>query len=273
MDTLGVAAGSLQQDIERMMGRQRPGHALHALDGEAVVGVPHHLEGGQFAAEMLSRHPQESRDLPKRGQGAQRHLPLRRRGKDAQRCARHHAEDALAADEKLLQVDAGIVLDVFAQALEHGAIGRDDFEAEDQVSRHAVTDDAVAAGIGRDVAADGAAAARTKVERKHQAVLLDPFLELLQWRAGLRDGDAGGGIDLFNAVHALHRQHDFVRIRQRAAHQPGHAALRRNGDTLAMTQPQQGGDILRRPRADDRARFRCRVAGEIVMIARVDVAA
>jgi hypothetical protein len=40
-----------------------------------------------------------------------------------------------------------------------------------------------------------------------------------------------------------------------------------------MTEPQQHGDILRRPGADDRARFRRRIAGEIVMIARVDVAA
>jgi len=118
-----------------------------------------------------------------------------------------------------------------------------------------------------------ARAARAEVERKHQAILLDPLLELLQRRAGLRDGDAGGGVDLFDAVHALHRQHDFVRIRQRAAHQPGHAALRRNGDTFAMTEPQQRGDILRRSRADDCARFRHRIAGEIVMIARVDVAA
>ncbi len=210
---------------------------------------------------------------PKRGQGAQRHLALRRCWKDAQRGARHHAEDAFAADEKLLQVDAGIVLDVFAQALEHGAVGRDDFEAEDQVTRHAVTDDAVAAGIGRDVAADGAAAARAEVERKHQAILLDPLLELLQRRAGLHDGDASGGVDLFNAVHALHRQHNFVRIRQRRAHQPGHAALRRNGNTFAVAEPQQHGDIFRRSGANDRARFRRRIAGEIVMIACVDVAA
>ena len=60
MDPLGVAAGSLQQNVERMVGRQRPGHALHALDGEAVVGIPHHLECGQFAAETLPRQPQDS---------------------------------------------------------------------------------------------------------------------------------------------------------------------------------------------------------------------
>ena len=54
----------------------------------------------------------------------------------------------------------------------------------------AVADDAVAAGIGRDIAADGATAARAEIERKHHAVLLDPLLELLQRRAGLRDRDA-----------------------------------------------------------------------------------
>nr|WP_235983680.1 hypothetical protein [Bradyrhizobium australiense] len=68
---------------------------------------------------------------------------------------------------------AGVVLDVFAQALQNGAVGGD-LEAENQVTRHAVADDAVAAGIVRDVAADGATAARAEVERKHQAVLLDP---------------------------------------------------------------------------------------------------
>jgi hypothetical protein len=186
---------------------------------------------------------------------------------------RHHAEDTFAADEQLLQVDAGVVLDVFAQALQHRAVGGDDFETENQVAGHAVADDAVAAGIGRDVAADGATAARAEVERKHQAVLLDPLLELLQRRAGLHDSDAGGGVDLFDRVHALHREHDLVRIRQRAAHQAGHAALRRDRHAVAMTEPEQGGDILGRLRADDRARFRHRIARQVVMIARVDIGA
>ena len=31
-DSLGVAAGGFQQHIERMIGRQRRGHALHQLD-------------------------------------------------------------------------------------------------------------------------------------------------------------------------------------------------------------------------------------------------
>ena len=56
-----------------------------------------------------------------------------------------------------------------------------------------------------------------------------------------------------------------------AAHQPGHAALRRYRDAFAMTEPQQRGDIPRRSRADDRAGFWRWMAGEIVMIARIDV--
>ena len=125
----------------------------------------------------------------------------------------------------------------------------------------------------RDIAADGATAACAEVEWKHQAVLLDPLLKLLQRCAGLRDRDAGGGVDLFNRIHALHRQHDFVRIRQRAAHQPGHAALRRHRHAVTMTEPQQGGHLRGRPRAHDRTRLRHRIARQIVMIARVDLGA
>ena len=186
---------------------------------------------------------------------------------------RHHAEDAFAADVELLEVDAGVVLDVFAQAPEHGAVGGDDFEAEDEVARHAVADDAVAAGIGRDVAADGAAAARAEVEREHEAVLLDPLLDLLQRRTGLRDRDAGRSVDLLDRIHALHRQHDLVRIRQRGAHQPGHAALRRDRYFFAMTEPQQRGDVLGRPRAHHRPRLRHRIARDVVIITRVDLGA
>ena len=51
----------------------------------------------------------------------------------------------------------------------------------------------------------------------------------------LHDGDAAGGIDLLDVVHALHRQHDFVGIRQRTAHQPRHAALRGDGHAFANT--------------------------------------
>ena len=67
------------------------------------------------------------------------------------------------------QVVAGIVLLELAQIVEHAAVGQHHFEAEHELARDAVGERAGAAGIGREVAADGAASLGAEREREQPA--------------------------------------------------------------------------------------------------------
>jgi hypothetical protein len=256
-----------------MVGRQRRGNAFHQLGGEAVILVPHHLECGEIAPEPLARKLQEGANLVEACERAQRHLLLGRRRENPQRRARDNAERALGADEQLLQVDAGVVLDVFAHAFEDLAVGEHGLEPEHEIAGHAIADHAIAAGIGRDVAADGAAAARAEIEREHESVVADTFLQSLQRHAGLGDHDPAAGVDLLDRGHALRRQHDFACQRHGGTHEARHAALRGHGHARLVAEPQEGRDILGAARPHHRQRWIDRNARHIGVITRVDLVA
>jgi len=89
------------------------------------------------------------------------------------------AQGALGADEQVLEVVAGVVLDQAVERRDDGAVGHDRLDAEHHFARHAVADHPVAAGVDRRVAAQRRRAARAKVERKGQAVLVDRLLQRL----------------------------------------------------------------------------------------------
>ena len=145
----------------------------------------------------------------------------------------------------MLQVGAGVVLDVGPQAIQHGAVGQHRLQADHEFARHAVADDAIAAGIGRDVAADGAAAARAQVEREHQPERIELFLQRLQHHARLHGGHRAVGVDRLDRRHAFHRQHDFTGLRQLAQHQPGAAALGRHRNAGGVADGERARHLLR----------------------------
>jgi hypothetical protein len=86
-----------------------------------------------------------------------------RLGDDAQR--------PLGAEIEVAQVVAGIVLLERAQAVPDIAGRRHHFQAEHEVPGIAVVQDLHAAGIGREVAADGAGPFGCEAERKQPVVL------------------------------------------------------------------------------------------------------
>ncbi len=108
--------------------------------------------------------------------------------------AHHHAGDdaqgAFAADEQLLEVVAGVVLQHAVHRGDDRAVGQHRLQAQHAAAHHAVADHVDAAGVGGDVAAHGAGAARAQVHREHQALLAYRFLQLLQHHAGLHRGRA-----------------------------------------------------------------------------------
>ena len=144
------------------------------LVDQAQRELAHHLEAGQARAQVLVRQAQQGdRMVERRHRGPGRELRRRQRvelhgrgGDDAQR--------AFAADQQVAQVVAGVVLAQAAGAFPDLALRRDHFEAQAQVARVAVAHDLRAAGVGRQVAADGAAAFGRQAQREQEAGLLAP---------------------------------------------------------------------------------------------------
>ena len=141
------------------------------------------------------------------------------------------AQGALGADEELEQRQAGDVLDPLAPERDQRAVGEDDVEPEDVVGRHPVLHAAQAAGVRRDVAADGADLVRARVRRVPEAVLGRGPLDLDVEGSRLDDGDPGGDVDLDRA-HPLGRQDDAAVDGERPARQPGAGAARDHRDAV-----------------------------------------
>ena len=179
-----------------------------------------------------------------------------RGGDDAERTFRSH--------EQMFQVVAGVVLLQLRQIGQHAAIGEYDFEAGDEIARIAIGEHRRAAGIGGEIAADGAGAFRRQRQRKQSAGLLRRFLHGKQRQARFHRHGHGGLIGLAHLVHALQGQNHFVLAgffagyrltRNLAADQAGIAALGHDRRVSFGAELQNGGDFRGRAGADDAARL------------------
>ncbi|MGY4599170.1 hypothetical protein ACVWXL_006916 [Bradyrhizobium sp. GM22.5] len=173
----------------------------------------------------------------------------------------------------MLQIVAGIVLHQLVEASDDGAVGQHDFEPEHQFARHAIADHAIAAGIGREVAADGAGAARAEIERKEEAGFVGCHLDRLKRRACFHRHRHRGVIDLLDPAHALERDRDPACFRRCAAAQPSQSALRHERQMRLPAGQNRVGHALRIDRADHRERRLRQARAPVVAIARGHVRA
>ena len=150
----------------------------------------------------------------------------RGRGNSLQHRGGDDAERAFGADEDVAQVVAGVVLLQLRQQVHDAAVGQHHLEPEHQIARDAVGDRAGAAGIGGEIAADGAAAFRAERQRKQP---VDRRRRILRFR----QHDAGFAVIVFDAASTSRilsrRVSDRISSpskRDLPADQPGVAALR-----------------------------------------------
>ena len=173
IDAAAVASTSTYQGDGAASGSVRLRNMCqHQLEPDAR----HQFEGGDHAAgrllaarEKLDRRRGDRHGDKGRGAACRLRKQLQhRRGDDAER--------AFGADEELLQIVAGVVLAQAAHQVEHAAVGQHDFEPQHQLARHAVAQHMHAAGIGRDIAADGAASLPTRGSRGKSGPARRPLL-------------------------------------------------------------------------------------------------
>ncbi len=170
-----------------------------------------------------------------------------------ERCRGDDAERAFAADHQVAQVVAGVVLAQAAQAVPHLAGSGDDLQPQAQLARIAPAQDLRAAGIGGQVAADGATAFRRHAQRQQQPAILRRCLQRLQHAAGFGGEREIGLVEGADAVHALQAQQHLraAGVGHAAADQAGVAALRHDRHAGFGTGAHHGGHLGRAARPHD----------------------
>ena len=162
-------------------------------------------------------------------QSTERRSLARQLRKQPQHRARHDAERPLRADEELLQVVARVVLQHLVERAHDRAVREHGLETEHEIAHHPEADHLVATGIGRDVAADRARAARSQIQRKQVARVGGGLLHHLQGRAGEHRCSGRCSVDFLDARHPFHRDRNLALLRRCAARQTRHPALHADG--------------------------------------------
>src|SRR5207237_436258 len=179
------------------------GHDARAVEGgDAGAGPRHRLEG--------------------RAHGARRF----RQGQEFQGRFGDDAEHAFRAADEAGQIEADDDLTRAPARLYDLAGGRDDFEAQHVVLRHAVLRGAYAARVLRDVAADVGVFVRRRVGRIEQPNGFDRLLQRVGRHARLGDGVEVIHVVLSDPVHAI-RADDDAAVHGHSAAAVTHAAAAR----------------------------------------------
>ena len=212
------------------------------------------LETGQRARGLVLRDRQQLQRRCRRLEADEGGLDRARLRKQFQRRRRDDAERALGADEEIAQIVAGIVLLQLRQPVQDAAVGQHHFEPERHLARHAIGERGGAAGIGGEIAADGAASFRAERQRKQPVDLGGALLRDLQHHAGLAGHGVGGGVDVADLVHPPHRDHHLAIMRGLAADKAGVAALRHQRDSVFAGELADRGDFRGRARPQHQRR-------------------
>ena len=216
--------GAEHQLVEHLQGGGNDARADDVADG--VGGVVDRLEDAEQGAIRLGvagdAHPRLGRD----------------------------AEGPLAADDDAGQVVAGVVLRRPAD-LDDLAVGQHELQTEDVVDRDAVLQRVRPAGVGGDVAADGAG----PLARRVGGVVVARRLQVIGQPdvddARLDHGVAVAEVDFEDPLHPRQGDHDAAADRQAAAGQARARPARQERDAVLVADLDDRDDLLGRGREDD----------------------
>ena len=222
--------------------------------GEFQHGAADQLEaGGGAIGALLDQMEERERRVGRRHadegglDGLGRRKQFQHRGGD-------DAERALGADEEVLEVVAGVVLLELVEEVQHAAVGQHDFDPDHEIAGDAIGERVGAAGIGGEVAADGAAALGAERQREQAVGGGGGLLRLHQHHPGLAGHGAGRRIDLADAVEPGQREHDLAVEGDLAADQAGIAALGHDRRRGRVGELEDRGDLRDRSRPQHQRR-------------------
>jgi hypothetical protein len=183
---------------------------------------------------------------------------------EAQRQLRHHAERALAADDRAHEVVAGRHPGRRAEP-DDLAVRQHQLEREHVMGRRAVLQRVRAARVLGGVPAERARELARRIRRVEQPVRSGRLAELGVHHAGLDHRDAVFGVDAEDAVHPRALDHDAPLERDRAARQPRSRAARHERHAVRAAGAHHARDLGLVARQHHRARQRA-VNGEPVRL-------
>ena len=192
---------------------------------ELQGGAADQLEARRGAVGALLHEMEERQRRVRRRHPDERGLDGLRRGKQLQHRGGDDTERAFGADEEVLEIVAGVVLLELVEKVQHATIRQHDFDTHHEVAGDAIGERVGAAGIGGEIAADGAAALGAQRQRKQAVGVGGRLLRLRQHHARLAGHGVRRDIDLADAVEPGQRQHHLAVERDLAADEPGIAAL------------------------------------------------
>ncbi|WKT97695.1 alpha-amylase family glycosyl hydrolase [Micromonospora soli] len=221
-------------------------HEPQALPG-------HDLEAGQPVAGLFAEDADQVDPRLRARQGDPGRRAVPHGGEELQDGGGDHPEGAFRADEQLLEVVAGVVLPQPPEPVPDPPVGEHHLQPEGQVPHRAVAEHSGPAGVGREVAADGATSLRAEGEREEPAGGRRGRLHRLQHRAGFHGDRLVGEVDVADPPHPGQREHHLAAgvVRDRCAAQPGVAALRHHRDTRLGAERDDRGHLLRAARPHD----------------------
>ena len=186
-----------------VLDRHRARIACRWRGDDLIEIAPHDFERAQAPAHRAINVAQKSSHLGEIIERGERGLRAQRHFAQTDHDPGHNAESPFTANEQLLEIVAGIVLDHLVHRADDRAIGEDRFEPENIVARHAETNHPIATRIGRHIAADLARTTRAEIDREDQAMLLGFLLQQLQWHARLDRHRAPDRINLLDLGESL----------------------------------------------------------------------
>ena len=145
---------------------QRVDRAGNVGQRQIEAGARDQLERGQLVGGGGAGTGEERHRILDPAERQKRGLDLARLRKELDGRRGDDAERALAADEELLQIVAGIVLAQAREPVPDPPVGQHHLDPQGQFAGIAVAQDGDAAGIGREIAADLAAALGAEAQRK-----------------------------------------------------------------------------------------------------------
>ena len=180
--------------------------------GEVETSARDQFEGRQLVGGGGARFGEESHRVLDLSEAEKRRLDFARLGEELDRGGGDDAKGALAADEKLLKVVAGVVLAKTPQPVPDLSVGQYDLETQGQLAGIAIAQHRDAAGVGREIAADLAASLRAEAQREQPVGLGGGLLQIGEDAPGLDRHRKIDRVDRADMVHAAECHDDIVSV-------------------------------------------------------------
>ena len=231
-----------------MHGRERIAVAAGIFEHRINADARHQFEARHFAGGAFGRECEQLQRFLGRCETDIGGFDRARTRQQFQHGGGDHPERAFRADEQVFQVVAGIVLFQLVEIVQDAAVGQHHFEPERECARNAVSQRRRAAGIGREIAADGAGALRRQQQRIEPVDGLRGGARIHQRDAGFAGDGVRHRIDFPDLVEAVERQQDLALMRDLTPDETRVPALRHDGDAVVVRELENPAHFIDRAR-------------------------